>query len=111
MRRSGTRCRGDRRGRCAWGASWGLGILSSKTEGQTMGFLSRKTEMPTLATALPGRSQPMPVKFEHYVLGHPIAPPFPDGLELALFGMGCSWGAEKKSWPGPGVYPLARGSG
>jgi len=74
-----------------------------------MGFLSRKTEMPTLATALPGRSQPMPVKLEHYVLGHPIAPPFPDGLELALFGMGCFWGAEKKFWQEPGVYTTAVG--
>ncbi len=74
-----------------------------------MGFLSRKTEMPTLATALPGRSQPMPVKLEHYVLGHPIAPPFPDGLELALFGMGCFWGAEKKFWEAPGVYTTAVG--
>ena len=74
-----------------------------------MGFLSRKTEMPTLATALPGRSQPMPVKFEHYVLGHPIAPPFPDGLELALLGMGCFWGAEKKFWQEPGVYTTAVG--
>jgi len=74
-----------------------------------MGFLSRKTEMPTLATALPGRSQPMPVKFEHYVLGHPIAPPFPDGLELALFGMGCFWGAEKKFWQELGVYTTAVG--
>ncbi|HKA16518.1 MAG TPA: peptide-methionine (S)-S-oxide reductase MsrA [Myxococcota bacterium] len=74
-----------------------------------MGFFSRKTEMPTLATALPGRSQPMPVKLEHYVLGHPISPPFPDGLELALFGMGCFWGAEKKFWQAPGVYTTAVG--
>jgi len=74
-----------------------------------MGLFSRKTEMPTLATALPGRSQPMPVKLEHYVLGHPIAPPFPDGLELALFGMGCFWGAERKFWEAEGVYTTAVG--
>jgi peptide-methionine (S)-S-oxide reductase len=74
-----------------------------------MGFLSRKTEMPTPATALPGRSQAMPVKLEHFVLGNPIAPPFPDGLELALFGMGCFWGAEKKFWQAPGVYTTAVG--
>ena len=74
-----------------------------------MGFLSRKTEMPTPAAALPGRPQAMPVAHKHFVLGNPIAPPFPDGLELALFGMGCFWGAEKKFWQLPGVYSTAVG--
>ena len=74
-----------------------------------MGFLSRKTEMPTAATALRGRPQAMPVPDKHFVLGNPIAPPFPDGLELALFGMGCFWGAEKKFWQAPGVYTTAVG--
>ena len=74
-----------------------------------MGFLSRKTEMPTPATALKGRAQAMPVADKHYVLGNPIAPPFPDGFELALFGMGCFWGAEKKFWNLPGVYTTAVG--
>ena len=74
-----------------------------------MGFLSRKTEMPTPATALRGRSQAMPVADKHYVLGNPIAPPFPDGLEVAEFGMGCFWGAEKKFWQAPGVYTTAVG--
>jgi peptide-methionine (S)-S-oxide reductase len=74
-----------------------------------MGFLSRKTEMPTAATALPGRSAAMPVAEKHFVLGTPIAPPFPEGFELALFGMGCFWGAEKKFWQAPGVYTTAVG--
>jgi peptide-methionine (S)-S-oxide reductase len=74
-----------------------------------MGFLSRKTEMPTAATALRGRAQAMPVPDKHYVLGNPIAPPFPEGSELAMFGMGCFWGAEKKFWQAPGVYTTAVG--
>ena len=74
-----------------------------------MGFLSRKTEMPTAATALRGRPQAMPIPDKHFVLGNPIAPPFPDGLELALFGMGCFWGAERKFWQAPGVYTTAVG--
>jgi peptide-methionine (S)-S-oxide reductase len=78
-------------------------------EGQTMGFLSRKTEMPTRESALPGRAIEMPVAEKHFVLGTPIAPPFPDGLELALFGMGCFWGAERKFWQAPGVYTTAVG--
>jgi peptide-methionine (S)-S-oxide reductase len=51
----------------------------------------------------------MPVADRHFVNGHPIAPPFPDGLELALFGMGCFWGAEKLFWKLPGVYSTAVG--
>ena len=74
-----------------------------------MGFLSRKTEMPTRESALPGRAVAMPVPEKHFVLGTPIAPPFPDRLELALFGMGCFWGAERKFWQAPGVYTTAVG--
>ena len=74
-----------------------------------MGFLSRKTEMPTAATALRGRPQAMPIPDKHFVLGNPIAPPFADGLERAVFGMGCFWGAEKKFWQAPGVYTTAVG--
>src|SRR5438552_12672575 len=74
-----------------------------------MGFLSRKTEMPTPASALPGRSHAIPAAQKHFVLGNPIAPPFPDGMELALFGMGCFWGAEKKFWQLPGVYSTSVG--
>src|SRR3954451_24241670 len=59
--------------------------------------------------ALPGREETMPVPAEHEVLGHPIAPPFPDGLERAVFGMGCFWGAERVFWQAPGVWTTAVG--
>ena len=59
--------------------------------------------------ALPGRGQPMAVPDRHDVLGNPIAPPFPDGLEQAVFGMGCFWGAEQLFWQAPGVWTTAVG--
>ena len=65
--------------------------------------------MPSAAEALPGRSTPMRVAGRHFVLGRPIAPPFPEGSELALFGLGCFWGAERKFWEGPGVVTTAVG--
>jgi peptide-methionine (S)-S-oxide reductase len=74
-----------------------------------MAFSSSKLRMPTREEALPGRAQRMPVPAKHFVLGHPIAPPFPDGLERAVFGMGCFWGAEKKFWQAQGVYTTAVG--
>ena len=74
-----------------------------------MAFFSNKLRMPTREEALPGRAQRMPVPSKHFVLGNPIAPPFPDGLERAVFGMGCFWGAEKKFWQAPGIYTTAVG--
>ncbi|MFM1891433.1 MAG: methionine-S-sulfoxide reductase [Pseudomonadota bacterium] len=71
--------------------------------------LSRKTEMPTPDQALPGRSEPMPVPARHFVLDAPLAPPFPAGLQQALFGMGCFWGAERRFWQLPGVATTAVG--
>ena len=68
-----------------------------------------KLDMPTRDTALPGRPQRMRVPTAHHVLGAPLAPPFPDGLERALFGLGCFWGAERKFWTTPGVYSTAVG--
>jgi peptide-methionine (S)-S-oxide reductase len=65
--------------------------------------------MPQPDQALPGRAEAMPVPASHYVNGHPIAPPFPAGLEQAVFGMGCFWGAERKFWQAPGVYSTAVG--
>ncbi len=73
------------------------------------GFGSQKLRMPSPSEALPGRAEPMPVAGRHFVLGTPIAPPFPDGLELALFGLGCFWGAERRFWEAPGVYTTAVG--
>ena len=68
-----------------------------------------KAEMPTRETALPGRATKMPVPAKHFVNGAPLAPPFPDGLELALFGMGCFWGAERMFWKLPGVVSTSVG--
>jgi peptide-methionine (S)-S-oxide reductase len=72
-------------------------------------FSVKKLELPTAAEALPGRDEPIPVPAAHFVNGHPIAPPFPDGLEKALFGMGCFWGAERKFWETGGVFTTAAG--
>ena len=68
-----------------------------------------KLRLPTPDQALPGRSETMPVPGTHYVNGHPLEPPFPAGLEQAVFGMGCFWGAERKFWEAPGVYSTAVG--
>jgi peptide-methionine (S)-S-oxide reductase len=75
-----------------------------------MGLFSRlKAEIPSAEDALPGRAQRMPVAERHFVLGTPIAPPFPEGMELALVGLGCFWGAEKLFWNLDGVYTTAVG--
>jgi len=71
--------------------------------------LSRKIQMPSPEQALPGRSTAMPVPGAHHVNGHPLTPPFPEGMELALFGLGCFWGAERRFWQTPGVYSTAVG--
>jgi peptide-methionine (S)-S-oxide reductase len=68
-----------------------------------------KTIMPTKADALPGRKERMPVPERHHVNGARLQEPFPDGLERAMFGMGCFWGAEKIFWQRPGVYTTAVG--
>ena len=65
--------------------------------------------LPRPDQALPGHDTPMPVPETHFVNGHRITPPFPAGLEQAIFGMGCFWGAERKFWEAPGVYSTAVG--
>jgi peptide-methionine (S)-S-oxide reductase len=72
-------------------------------------FTSRKTQMVDPERALPGRDAPMPVPARHEVLGTPIAPPFPEGLERIVVGMGCFWGAERVFWQADGVYTTAVG--
>jgi peptide-methionine (S)-S-oxide reductase len=72
-------------------------------------FTRRTHEMPTAETALPGRDRPMPVPDRHFVNGHPITPPFPEGYQQAVFGLGCFWGAEKDFWRTPGVWTTAAG--
>src|SRR6266516_1712898 len=68
-----------------------------------------KLRLPTPEEALPGRAERMPVPATHFVLGTPLVPPFPDGMRLALFGLGCFWGAEKQFWKTKGVYSTAVG--
>ena len=72
-------------------------------------FSSRKTHMPAAGEALPGRDQVMPIPDRHLVLGTALVPPFPEGSQKAVFGMGCFWGAERKFWALDGVLATAVG--
>src|SRR6185503_4511412 len=68
-----------------------------------------KLKLPTQKEALPGRSERTPVAAKHLVTGAPMEPPFPPGMELAMFGMGCFWYAEHRFWQIKGVYTTASG--
>lgn len=72
-------------------------------------FWSTKKEIPEPEKALPGRTEPLPVPDRHSVNGNRLTPPFPEGMEMAMFGMGCFWGAERKFWQIEGVYSTAVG--
>jgi peptide-methionine (S)-S-oxide reductase len=72
-------------------------------------FGTRKLRLPTADEALPGRDTPMPVPEAHYVNGHALAPPHPEGTETLVVGMGCFWGAEQAFWSVPGVWVTAVG--
>ncbi|MDX6442560.1 MAG: peptide-methionine (S)-S-oxide reductase [Gaiellaceae bacterium] len=74
-----------------------------------MFLFSKPSTMVTADEALPGRDETMSLPAAHEVLGNPIAPPFPEGLEQAIFGLGCFWGAERIFWRAPGVYTTAVG--
>jgi peptide-methionine (S)-S-oxide reductase len=75
-----------------------------------LSFLTKhKTKLPDPADALPGREQRMSIPGKHFVEGTPLEPPFPAGIEQAVFGMGCFWGAERGFWELPGVYTTAVG--
>ncbi len=73
------------------------------------GSFKKQLEIPSPDTALPGRDQSMDVPERHYVNGNPMRPPYPDGMQRALFGLGCFWGAERRFWETPGVYVTAVG--
>lgn len=72
-------------------------------------FSTKKTVMPSQDSALPGRDVPMVITNRHVVNGNPIAPPFPESIQQALFGLGCFWGAERKFWQCPDVFSTAVG--
>jgi peptide-methionine (S)-S-oxide reductase len=72
-------------------------------------FSSHKLKLPSPEEALPGRTEPMQVPKSHFVNGAPLEAPFPEGTELALFGLGCFWGAERKFWKTPGVVSTSVG--
>ncbi|MGR8951619.1 MAG: peptide-methionine (S)-S-oxide reductase MsrA [Gammaproteobacteria bacterium] len=72
-------------------------------------FSSKKLSLPEPSEALPGNPAPMRVTNRHFVNGHPVLPPFAENLRLALFGMGCFWGAERRFWNHPAIYSTAVG--
>ena len=72
-------------------------------------FLRKSLELPTRETALPGRDQPIRTAERHFVNGRPLKGPYPDGLETAVFAMGCFWGVERIFWQVPGVWVTAVG--
>ena len=72
-------------------------------------MFDKKVKMPSREEALKGRAEKMQVPAKHHVLNAPIEGPYPAGLEKAMFGLGCFWGAEKKFWNLPGVYTTAVG--
>ena len=72
-------------------------------------FGNKKAQMPESADALAGRETAMAVPAQHFVNFHSLSPPYPDGLEQAVFGLGCFWGAERKFWQVPGVFSTAAG--
>ena len=75
-----------------------------------LSFFSRKTRLVSPAEALPGRAAPIPTARDHFVNRRPLAGPYPQGIETAIFGLGCFWGAERKFWQaGEGVYVTAVG--
>src|SRR4029079_16097134 len=74
-----------------------------------MFFTKHKSEMPSAEDALPGRPTPMAVPERHFVTGRPMTPPFPEGTQQVVFGMGCFWGAERLFWRIPGVWTTAVG--
>jgi len=86
-----------------------MGWMILSLTGVSMFAFNKSITMPGAEQALPGRDQAMPVNNRHFVNDHPIKGPFPDGLQQAMFGLGCFWGAERKFWQLDGVYTTAVG--
>ncbi len=86
-----------------------LTLIPACDEDSNMLGKKKKGAMPSPEEALPGRDAPMPVPAKHFVNGNPLSGPVPQGLEIATFGMGCFWGAERKFWQLEGVYVTAVG--
>jgi peptide-methionine (S)-S-oxide reductase len=86
-------------------------VIQKQTSGENAMFdrLFRKPSMPTAADALPGRADPIPTATTHFVSGRPLKGPYPDGMQMAMFGMGCFWGVERKFWQTPGIWVTAAG--
>ena len=75
-----------------------------------MFMFKKKLEMPSAATALPGRREAIPTASHHFINGRPLKGPYPEGFETAIFGLGCFWGAERKFWElGDGIHVTAVG--
>jgi peptide-methionine (S)-S-oxide reductase len=74
-----------------------------------LNLFTRKSEMPSPDRALPGRASPIPTAAAHFITGRPLRGPWPEGMEQAMFGMGCFWGVERMFWPVPGVWVTAAG--
>ena len=74
-----------------------------------LSFMKKLNKLLPSQSTLPGRAAPVPVPERHFVNGHALKAPFPEALQLAQFGMGCFWGAERKFWELPGVYSTAVG--
>src|SRR5258708_26899967 len=73
-------------------------------------FMRKTTALPSVAEALPGRANPIPTASRHFVNGRQLHPLYPEGLEQAVFGLGCFWGAERKFWElGDGIFTTAVG--
>ncbi len=72
-------------------------------------LINQKSSLPDSAHALPGRDQPVALPHRHWVNNHPLQPPFPESLQIAVFALGCFWGAERKFWQTAGVYSTAAG--
>jgi peptide-methionine (S)-S-oxide reductase len=74
-----------------------------------LSFFKKSHELPSASEALPGRPEPIPTASRHFVNGAALKGPYPEGLETAVFGLGCFWGAERKFWQLPGVHVTAVG--